>query len=108
MVTGYSNWFACGQGLALLHVNPVLADGTSGLATSATAFAAIEVGQLLAAAYFYRIQFCYSLIPHSCPDIRMSIPDQKLALAWHAVLHIATLRSSCLNFSPDMFVVLAV
>ncbi|KAL3145143.1 hypothetical protein ABBQ38_001746 [Trebouxia sp. C0009 RCD-2024] len=30
------------KGLALLHVNPVLADGTAGLATSATAFAAIE------------------------------------------------------------------
>lgn len=42
-----SHRYACGQGLALLHVNPVLADGTAGLATSATAFAAIEVGWML-------------------------------------------------------------
>lgn len=35
------------QGLALLHTNPVLADGTAGLATTATAFAAIEVCHLL-------------------------------------------------------------
>ena len=34
------------QGLALLHTNPILADSTAGLATTATAFAAIEVSQL--------------------------------------------------------------
>ena len=31
------------QGLIALHTNPVLADSTAGLATTATAFAAIEV-----------------------------------------------------------------
>ena len=37
------SWYSCVQGLATLHVNPILADSTTGLATSATAFAAIEV-----------------------------------------------------------------
>lgn len=36
---------ACGQGLIALHTNPILADSTAGLATTATAFAAIEVGK---------------------------------------------------------------
>lgn len=31
------------QGLVALHTNPILADSTAGLATTATAFAAIEV-----------------------------------------------------------------
>jgi len=38
---------ACGQGLIALHTNPILADSTAGLATTATAFAAIEVGESL-------------------------------------------------------------
>lgn len=42
--------FSCAQGLAALHVNPILADSTTGLATSATAFAAIEVRCLPASA----------------------------------------------------------
>ena len=36
---------ACVQGLVALHTNPVLADSTAGLATTATAFAAIEVSE---------------------------------------------------------------
>ena len=37
----------CLQGLVALHTNPILADSTAGLATTATAFAAIEVRTLL-------------------------------------------------------------
>ena len=36
-------WCAGNKGLIALHTNPVLADSTAGLATTATAFAAIEV-----------------------------------------------------------------
>lgn len=43
MLTVYLCMSVCVQGLIALHTNPILANGTAGLATTATAFAAIEV-----------------------------------------------------------------